>query len=207
MIFWIFGNHEYYSKMSKPIPMAEKIQAAEKLCATTKVIFLQNATIDIGTFRFLGATLWTDLGLGEQEYEVRKSMADFGKIKIDTTTHFNTEEWLKEYEKDRKFIQENLEECKRDGRRAIVITHHMPSFRMIQEQYKDYPANGGFAANADDLLEDSSVALWICGHSHGQKILQYTKQDGEISACVLNARGYPREDSNETYNPGFVFNL
>ena len=207
MIFWIFGNHEYYTKMSKPIPMEEKIQTAEKLCASTKVIFLQNASIDIGTFRFLGATLWTDLGLGQEAYEVRKTMSDFGKIRINTTTHFTTEEWLEEYKKDRAFLEENLRECEKDGRKAIVITHHLPSFRMIQDKYKEFPANSGFAANADDLLEHPSVALWICGHSHGQKTLQYTKKNGEIAACILNARGYPREDSISTYNPNFVFNL
>jgi predicted phosphodiesterase len=209
MVFWIFGNHEYYSKMSKRIPMDEKIKMAERVCASTKVIFLQEASIDIGTYRFLGATLWTDLGFQSEGdmYEVRKTMSDFSKIVISTTTDFTVKEWLEEYGRHRKFIEENLQACEEEGRKAIVITHHMPTFRMIQEKYKDFPGNAGFAANADSLLEHPSVALWICGHSHGQKVLEVEKRNREIVSCVLNARGYPREDSVSTYNSAFVVEL
>ncbi|MCJ7636971.1 MAG: metallophosphoesterase [Nitrososphaeraceae archaeon] len=51
---------------------------------------------------------------------------------------------------------------------TIVLTHHLPSFKLIVPQYwtKEYAyVRDRYASNLDYLMTDK-IKVWLCGHSH-----------------------------------------
>ncbi len=209
-VVWVLGNHEYYTRRTpKVYTMAEKEQLAEDYMVIHPNLSVLIDAVD-DTFehlgvRILGTTMWTDIG-AYQAHEVRK-MNDFNLIRIEIKRPFQVADWQRLHNASRSFLQEQLDECEQQGLRAIVVTHHLPTYKMILEQYQGLDMNCGFAAHADDLLNHSATALWVCGHSHGQQTIMIRKQNGQTISCVLNARGYPNEDSITSYNSGKVISV
>ena len=60
-----------------------------------------------------------------------------------------------------------------DAKHKIVVTHHVPSFKLQQEKFKDSKANGAFTVELSDYIEDSDIEYWIYGHSHYNKNLMF----------------------------------
>jgi len=149
----------------------------------------------------IGATFWTDVH-PNQAYALSHSLADFSYIQQNDGFPLTVSEWTSRNAVERKELLEKLDGYALQGRKAIVVTHHLPSYSMILPQYKGSELNCGFAAHADDLVKHPGVALWICGHSHGQKRIQL-----EGKEVILNARGYPTEDAQNSYDPRLVVDL
>jgi hypothetical protein len=75
-----------------------------------------------------------------------------------------------------------------DGWRAIVLTHHMPTFLLNDDKYKDHELKTCYAVTLDHLIKEP-VVLWLCGHSHSAKSIRTE------SGCLLglNPLGYKSE--------------
>ena len=74
--------------------------------------------------------------------------------------------------------------------KCIVITHHLPTFKVIHSKYKDsIELNSFFASNSDELISDP-VIYWIYGHTH-------TASSHNINGVkvLCNPKGYPNEKS------------
>jgi predicted phosphodiesterase len=76
----------------------------------------------------------------------------------------------------------------------IMITHHLPSFKLIHsdfltDKYKNY--NQCFASNCDQYFKDP-IKIWIFGHTHKEC-------DAEINNIkfLCNPVGYPDENNNQ----------
>jgi hypothetical protein len=71
----------------------------------------------------------------------------------------------------------------------IVLTHHLPSYKLVHPKYEGHPLNFCFAVNLEEMMV-SPVRGWLCGHSH-------TGCEVEINGvkCGLNPFGYPGEPS------------
>jgi hypothetical protein len=81
-----------------------------------------------------------------------------------------------------------------------MITHHLPSYDLIDEKYKTVNLNSVnqcFASNTDNLIKEP-IILWIFGHTHQptEKIINGIK-------CVANPIGYPNELDKPDYNKIF----
>lgn len=204
-VVWVYGNHEYYNKAEshtwrhsrKSLTMSEK----EALAPQLENLHLHGEEFIYDGISILGTTFWTDVKK-EEEYSLQGAMADFSYIKQNDGYPLRVGEWTSRHSVEREWLQVHLDRLALEGRKAIVITHHLPTYNMILPKYRDYPNNCGFAAHADDLVNHPGVALWICGHSHGYQILE---MGGKY--IILNARGYPREDSVGTYNPRLTVDL
>lgn len=210
-VIWVYGNHEYYNKKpsekwrySKANTMAEKEDAGLELQYKYQNLRVLNRRSVIfpeyPDFVFIGATLWTFIPEG-QHANIGYIFSDFKYICAKNTleegyTRFTPEYWSELHKEDLDFILADLEEYSKY--RCVVITHHLPSYDMILDHFKHDEMNYGFATNLDHVLTKPQVAAWICGHSHGQK--QILK-----GPCYLNARGYPNESSQQTYNPSKYF--
>ena len=202
-VVWVYGNHEYYNKEkshawrhSKHIyTMAEKEGEALIL---ENLHILHSSEFVYDGIPILGTTLWTDVKSSEAN-SLQNAMADFTYIKQNDGYPLTVSEWTSRHAVEREWLQVNLDRIALEGQKAIVVTHHLPTYEMILPQYKSYPNNCGFAAHADDLVNHPGVALWICGHSHGQRTLEL-----EGRQVILNARGYPREESVNSYNSKYV---
>jgi predicted phosphodiesterase len=201
-VVWVYGNHEYYSKEkcsnwkeSKHVyTMSEKEDAGPKI----ENLHYHGSEFVYDGIPILGTTLWTDVKSTEAN-SLKNAMADFTHIKQNDGHPLTVTEWTSRHAKERKWLQVNLDRIALEGRKAIVVTHHLPTYEMILPQYKNYSNNCGFAAHADDLVNHPGVALWICGHSHGQRTLQL-----EGRQIILNARGYPGEASVSSYTSKYI---
>jgi hypothetical protein len=211
-VVWVFGNHEYYTSYISRFTMSEKERIALEYTKDPQMVnlhLLYNQSIEVDScpgLRIVGTTLWTDIPSYHKSL-IRKSMNDFRNILVTYTTHFQVEHWNSFYQENVAFLKRQLDQAEKDSTRVLVVTHHLPSFKCIQEHYKGSDMNCGFATNAEDLIEHGATAAWICGHSHGQKDTVFQKLSGETVHVVYNARGYPKEESVYTYNPSAVLEV
>lgn len=220
-VIWVLGNHEYYNKRpydtwkyspDHVLNMSEKETLAESYMLTHANLYvLANTHVTIPgfeQFRFVGTTLWTDIP-DDKRASLSYYMGDF--VYIQSAVHppnpFTADEWIDLHYDSCEFLREQFHEAETHTQKTIVITHHLPTYTLILPKYKDSSHNCGFAANCDELLQDPSVALWVCGHSHGQQDLQVQKKDGTTTRVVLNARGYKGETSVQSYSPTKVVEL
>lgn len=208
--FFIHGNHEYYlnslprknPRNDSGIFTDQKVNHAKSnagkygeavLCSKMielendgKLHFLHNSTYDLANkYRFIGTTLWSKI-------ESKKHLiTDFEAIPWMFPEYCN---YL--HKRSRDFIAKEIEKAKRDNVTPIVITHHLPSFGLVDLKYLKYGKfNQCFASESDDLI-DESVAAWIYGHTHEPKNIIW-KNGRTQMAC--NPVGYPDERSNVDY--------
>ena len=184
-VFWIYGNHEFYC-LGKRITMEEKIKLGYEITSKLpNVKLLDETSFDIPdtNLTVMGATMWTTL-TPQNKQVVKHYMNDFRKIYTKDGV-FTPNDWEGLNSLHLEYLYMKLEALRGKGRKAIVMTHHLPSYTMVHDKYKGHPMNCGFAMEADHLVKHEAVALWVCGHSHGSK---------RVGKCILNACGYPGED-------------
>lgn len=205
-IFIISGNHEYYSnKKQKTI---EKIdEQLQSFCSKFgNVHFLQKSTIEIDDTVFLGCTLWT-----EADQFVEDNMNDYNRIYIDDEdkrAHFkylNSGTNFGGYKTRKKYIREGrrlikhmdiyalhhemkfwigktLKEIALKNKKAIVLTHHAPSFKMLDGLKHDERFAYGYASDCTKYFQHPLIA-WISGHTHECKEIQINNIPS-ISNCL-----------------------
>jgi predicted phosphohydrolase len=188
---YVAGNHEYYGEALPKLTDQLRERAAE-----LGVYFLENGAVDLGSVRFLGCTLWTDLQLcGSGPWimdAVRNVMVDYRAIRVspqyrrllpgDTIRlHRASVTWLRQ-------------ELNNGVGPVVVVTHHAPSARSLVPNYADDPVSAAFASDLDELVASPRLQLWIHGHTH--RAVDYRIGTARI---VSNPRGYPDED-----HTGFV---
>jgi hypothetical protein len=97
---------------------------------------------------------------------------------------------------DVRWLRGALDDCLREGREPIVLTHHAPTFRNTSHpRHRGSPLTNAFATNLEYLM-GAHVPLWCCGHTHHScdQIINGTR-------VVSNQRGYPGECTG--FDPGF----
>lgn len=88
-----------------------------------------------------------------------------------------------EHERCLTFIKNAVAQSKAANK--IVVTHHVPSFRMLHPKFQSSKANGAFTVELENYIAGSSIDYWIYGHSH-------TNIDAKIgnTQCLSNQLGY-----------------
>jgi predicted phosphohydrolase len=194
-VFIIAGNHEYYKTSTHPLKTIHSTtQNIIEACKQFRnVHFLSNSSFYIPEYNLnvLGTTLWTG---GEIDRDDMYEYNDFQKI------HGMTMPGQMErlHETSLLFLKEELQKHKEDGSTVLVLTHHLPSFQLIDPQYKDSGMNHLFATNLDYLFRDYTIHHWIGGHSHCpmKKTIENTK-------VWMNPVGYPGENKNVCWTATF----
>lgn len=193
----VAGNHEHYNReISKNLVT---LSAA----SNAAVRFLENASAVVAGVRFLGCTLWTDYALTGDPMAARlvcvRAMNDHRLIRFGAdrwhpahaaTAHAASVSWL------RRRLDEPF------AGPTVVVTHHAPTRRSISGRYVDAMINAAYASNLDDLVEASSAALWVHGHTHHSA-------DYRIgwTRVVCNPRGYAPNDLNAGFDPDLVVEI
>lgn len=154
-ILFVPGNHDYYGY--------DFNLRQQYLKQSTNVIPLIRTSYLLENVAFIGCTLWTDMKVANN-IEVSKIMApktinDFTQIK-----NWSVDKMLDENEKDFKFIVNEVERLKSEGYKVVVITHHPPSRKSLDDRY---PYNNEFfVSEYDQYVLYSKIDLWIHGHIH-----------------------------------------
>jgi hypothetical protein len=194
-VFYTPGNHEYYQKFKKrsgapPLSMDVLDTIMKKMCGEFhNVVYLNNATYDIdASVRIIGSTLWSDIDPRApiiNDFDQIYATPD-DVISLDDIKHVHTQS-----------VEFLSREIQASPLPTIVMTHHLPSYKMIIPRYKAMPYkayNCHFASHLDHLFQPP-VKAWVCGHSHC-----YQYQYINNIPCYLNACGYPGESTGAKWD-------
>lgn len=190
MIFIIPGNHEYYGCNS----MIEAQGQLARICGKfSNIHLLLDSWVDFGGFRWIGTTLWSKV-----DKKTGYFINDTKCIPDMTIEMYNSL-----HKTSRLFLRKALAVSKL---KCIVITHHIPSYKLIHPRFLTrniIPYNQWFASNLNGLILENSdkIAGWFYGHTH-------EGGDTELSGVEFhcNPIGYPGENSFYCYEKNTIIN-
>lgn len=189
-IFLIHRNHEYYQlKNNKGKNNEEIVQKTREIIESHnlhKIHFLHNSYYDLpnSNFRFIGSILSSKIE------DPRYLSNDYELIYQSSISKLNqTHELCKNY------IQNELIEAQNKEKKVIMISHHLPSFKLNHQKYVKYiNYHQCFSSHSDDLINDP-VKLWIFGHTHTNINMNINNV-----LCIANPIGYKGENLNTNFN-------
>lgn len=150
----------------------------------------------------VGCTLWSSLQINKY---MLPQFNDFHKIFEDKDNLLIPETYNKWNLEDIEFLNTTINQLNEDKAvtKIVVLTHHCPSYDIIIDRYKEDPHNfNSFFANDDlDHLFGNKVKIWLCGHTHGCKIME---NNGTVIAT--NTLGYSGENV-EGFNSTTVIHI
>jgi len=208
LVLIISGNHEYYNGQIDEVDTLIHAIAGK----FPNVQYLQRTKLEYQNLVFLGTTLWTEIPKTPesvyQEYWTK--ISDYRKIKmIDPTTQqprgIEPKDTTEMHYRDRAWIESELTEAQKQGKMAVVLTHHCPigfntrcaDMRLEKTlQYLDY-------TDLRPLLQkfnQSNLLVWGFGHTHHSSSQLFGK-----TQIVSNCLGYVRLDENDVnFDPKFM---
>lgn len=186
-VFLTSGNHEYYKTRCSDKFCIEDNKWMSSIDAKIKevcgkypnVIYLQDDVYNIeGTnISVYGATFWTNVK-EEEKVDVKLNLMDYQKI-----PGFYMAKGIMKH----KISCSKLEECinRYKDRRFIVISHHLPSYDLINSKYINMKPkiNSSYACDIK-IAEHPRIVAWVAGHTH------IPVQKGKF---YVNPIGYPGE--------------
>jgi len=184
-IFIIAGNHEFYTSYSMQSVIQKIKQIIDKM---PNISFLNNSWEDYDGFRWIGTTLWSEV-----DENTPYLINDTAQIQGLTPSSYNLI-----HLNCKTFLTKTLDFSK--DKKCIIITHHIPSYSLIDAEYLSIdktPYNQWFAANLDCLIlaHSNTIKAWFYGHTHIPSIHQL-----ESIQFVCNPIGYPNENIVKDYS-------
>jgi predicted phosphodiesterase len=173
-IVYVDGNHSYYRCLDLCITTKDVDLVIEKICLDLDIHYLQKScwVHPETNVTFVGCTLWSQI-----DYGGKTKSNDFMRI------FQNVNEYLELHNDHKLWLEETISQLTTP---VIVVTHHLPSLKMVSDVYK-HENNTAFATDLDYLIR-KPIITWVCGHSHEAK----TELINDIPV-ILNPSGYPAE--------------
>jgi predicted phosphodiesterase len=175
-VFYVMGNHEaYQTDMTQVVESIRKISEEKP-----NFIFLEKGIVsNLESYKVVGCTLWSDI-----DKEAYYKMNDRHNIKINGQ-YLERIDLIKMHKEDKLWLEINVDS------NTIVMTHHLPSFDLIHNDFrtKEFEIyNSAYASNLDEIIYHAK--LWIYGHTHKASDIMF---DG-ITRCICNPHGYANYD-------------
>lgn len=205
-IIVILGNHDFWSG-TFPTEYANFNRYKEQF-DIPNIYLLQDNIINIGTHKFIGATLWTNYNERDPETIQNSEMisSDLKYIRYSDPNYRGTykrikpKHFMEAHAKSLNFIFENATK-ESEEQTLWVITHHPPSKALIDDPALDNLTMGVVANDYDEKIAASNIDFWIHGHNHQSgtakigNTLIMANTIGYLSASEENAK------LNSKYNP------
>jgi len=180
-VLFVLGNHEFYSSdFVSVMKIMERISSG-----LSNLYWLENRKVTIDGVTFIGATLWFAETPDSSKY--KHYLSDFSEIKnFDPMVYHKSDE-------SAKFIANNI------SKGNVVITHHMPSYNSVSEQYKNNVLNIYFVRDMEQEIVTLEPAIWICGHTHISH--NYMFHNTKI---ICNPFGYANYAENHQFKEALI---
>lgn len=198
-VVYVLGNHEHYS-----YDIQYTTSHLKRELAYDNLHILDDETLDIGEYTFVGVTLWTNMNEEDSLtlYHVDSMMTDYRTIKNSARTlnewgkpaRLTPEDTVVLHNRSMDYVNHVVSD--NTDKKYIVVGHHCPSFKSVHPKYaNDKIMNGAFASDLDDFIAyRPQIKLWTHGHTH--EPFDYVIGETRI---VCNPRGYsghePQADS------------
>jgi len=204
-VIWILGNHEHYhgkfpttyAKIWNATLDYDNIDIAEK------------ETIIIDDVAFICATMWTSFDnnniMTMQQAELW--MNDYKNIRTGPESEpwkmkFRPLDALSDHHRAIEFLFPEIKKQKDAGNKTVVVTHHLPSFMSIHEQYRGNDMNGAYASELFEHIMEAQPNVWCHGHTHASS--DYMIGGTRI---LCNPRGYKGYELNPDFNDTLVIEV
>lgn len=188
----IAGNHEFYKESSIPArastlcysPRMEALDLIQTIIRHyPNVHFLDRGSVLLRPgVRILGCTLWSGIPKDMGKY-AEAGLNDFRQIPGATLDTYA--DW---HATDVAWLSRELRAAKEAGETTIVVTHHLPTYHLIADEFQDHPLNCCFATDLEELISETEPVAWLCGHSHRPNQVTLGR-----TVLALNPYGYPGE--------------
>lgn len=207
-IVFVHGNHEYYgNRIDKARRQTDQAMQnyysahAPETFGTADfphIFFLDNSSVLIAGYTFVGGTCWTDYNLDGNPhlaaFHAQQGLNDFRRIKVHDTKNGSyrrllSSDILHEHNVTAQYIWDKLWQYEQADclGKTVVVTHHAPAAESIDADFLGSPLNPAYANNwGNRLAYERGPRLWIHGHMHCPK--DYTIGDTQI---ICNPYGYP----------------
>ncbi|MBN2700031.1 MAG: metallophosphoesterase [Methylothermaceae bacterium] len=193
-VVYVAGNHEFYKHEHGTLLAQLELAALDG-----PVHFLENRSEVIDGVRFLGCTLWTDLGGGDEDVAaLADSLNDFHKIRFGNGP-FRLEHYRMLHQASRDWLEKSLQIPFAGP--TVVVTHHAPSFWSWDHR----PSALNRFAYCNDLRElmyEHEITAWFHGHTHVAR--DYRCADTRV---LCNPRGYFYQRLVDEFRPDGVIEL
>jgi Icc-related predicted phosphoesterase len=185
-VVWVAGNHEFYRRN-----IDDTLEMFQHLCKDhPRVHYLENESVQIGDFLFLGCTLWTDFTLlGEPPRAIAiadRSITDFAIISTEYDRRFTPQDAIQRFQESRGFLDRELSAG--DPQTTVIVTHFPPGLDTRNRNFPPDAVTAYFQSNVDDLIDKHQPRLWLYGHNHFSNDLWRG-----ATRLVSNQLGYPSE--------------
>jgi predicted phosphodiesterase len=224
LIFWLPGNHEYYTSKKNPLTIDEITIRMKTLCKKYgNVIFLNNKHYDLelngAKYRIIGTTLWAYIPETKEKYAL-EYLNDYYHI----YTSGEGSNGLITYEKARKikptdvnilhaksvkYIDRHLRESPLP---LIIFTHHKPFLGIdekngplgplpsINTRHRDPTGYETDQVSGLNEQQKKKIAIWCYGHTHKHF-------NGKVHGVwfLSNPKGYPNQQTK--FENGLSINI
>jgi len=138
-IYYVLGNHEFlYSKHN----FNDTINAYYDITTMFKNVHLLNDNFIVNnSLKIYGTTLWTN------PFDHNKETKNNERYNIINELHNKSKELILQ--------EDNID---------ILITHHLPSYTLIDKKYENFTNKHLYASSSDDLIKKCKI--FIHGHTH-----------------------------------------
>lgn len=184
-VVYVPGNHEFWD--TTPTEGWQQLQELEREFEPLHVLHTGEVR-EIRGQRFLGDTMWFPFNANNHRFE--RNMPDFKRIE-------GLSKWV--YAQNQNFRGFLRKECQRGD---IVVTHHLPSYLSVPNEFANSQINRFFVSNMEAIISETKPQLWIHGHTHSR--FDYRIKETRV---VCNPRGYPAEHSIYVWNPHLVIEV
>ena len=188
----VLGNHDYWKRDLDSHVENVKKALAEAGCSN--VFVLENDSVVIEGYRFIGATLWTDFNKDDLLLNLAKEQINDYKFmrKGNYSRRVRPVDIYKEHEKSAKFIFSFAQ----NDEKMIVLSHHAPSFKSVDySRYGMGPINHLYATEFGNQIAYSNFLFWHHGHIHASRWYQIFN-----TWVICNPRGYFAYQMNKQFD-------
>jgi predicted phosphohydrolase len=184
----VLGNHEFYG-MNFKTACAEYDTFFKDY---TNVYLLDNTSITIDDYVFVGSTFWT-----KTNKTIQYLVNDFNQIE-----NFKYDKYILAHEKDAGYLTNFLNNYNLK-KKLIVITHFPPCQEKVSNPKYDKESSiikNYFAHNFDKNLINKAT-IWIYGHTHWSNAFKIGS-----TTLISNQMGYNIEEA-VNFNPEGIYEL
>lgn len=209
LVLYVFGNHEFYDTSY----LRAHAQFMRECGDLDRLVILQEDTVDVDNVRFIGSTLWTDMGNADPlvMHDAKSFMNDYNLIRMgnhQTPYHrrLTPLDTVTDNKVMKAFVMEQTIQARMDGLIPVVITHMHPSPQSVGKKYKMSSLNECYHNSMEfhNEVYDNGPDLWVCGHMHDFKDYMINK-----TRVLCNPRGYhsTKQDEQTKFNPSLTIEI
>jgi predicted phosphodiesterase len=152
-VILVAGNHEFYNSQYN---FENVITTLENISKPFKnVHFLHRKSITLDGVRFIGVTLWSAI-----DEAAVKQINDFNHI------FQHRMDYLSAFMSDYQFLKKELENHIDSKEPNVVVTHHLPTSKLVHPRFSTHPGGSAFHTNILDVLPLKNTKYFYCGHTH-----------------------------------------